>query len=70
MASHRFDGIAMLPDQRVQLTLGGGVSKLFKDLFDIYLVDVSTNLVDWTPLVTLQRTNAATNGLLYIDLTA
>ncbi len=67
MASHRFDGIAMLPDQRVQLTLGGGVSKLFKDMFDIYLVDVSTNLVDWTPLVTLPRTNASTNALFYTD---
>ena len=30
----------------------------------------STNLVDWTPLVTLQRTNADTNVLSYADAAA
>jgi dienelactone hydrolase len=67
MAAHRFDRIAMLPDQSVQLTLGGGVHKRFKDYFDLYPIEVSTNLVDWTPLVTLQRTNSSTNAFTYTD---
>ena len=70
MAAHRFDRIAMLPDQSVQLTLGGGVSKRFKDYFDLYPIEVSTNLVDWTPLVTLQRTNSTTNAFTYTDTEA
>jgi dienelactone hydrolase len=65
--AHRFDRIAVLPDQSVQLTLGGGVHKRFKDYFDLYPIEVSTNLVDWTPLVTLQRTNSSTNAFAYTD---
>ena len=67
MVAHRFDSIAVLPDQSVQLTLGGGVHKRFKDYFDLYPIEVSTNLVDWTPLVTLQRTNSSTNAFAYTD---
>jgi dienelactone hydrolase len=64
---HRFDRIAVLPDQSVQLTLGGSVHKRFKDYFDLYPIEVSTNLVDWTPLVTLRRTNSSTNAFAYTD---
>ena len=64
---HRFDGIAAQPDRSVQLTLGGSVDGHFKDYFDLYPIEVSSNLVDWTPLVTLLRTNAATNVLTYTD---
>ncbi len=67
MAAHRFDGLAILPDQSVQLILGGGVHKRFKDYFDLYPIEVSSNLVDWTPLVTVQRTNSSTNTLVYTD---
>ena len=70
MVSHRFDRIAMLPDRSVQLTLAGGVNKRFKDFFDLYPIEVSANLVDWTPLVTLQRTNSSTNVLVYTDTQA
>jgi len=68
--AHRFDRIAMLPDQSVQLLLGGGVHKRFKDYFDLYPIEVSTNLVDWTPLTTLQRTNSSTNAFTYTDTQA
>jgi hypothetical protein len=67
MKSHRFDGVAALPDGSVQLTLGGGVSQRFHDYYDLYPIEVSSNLVDWMPLVTLQRTNAVTNALTYTD---
>ena len=56
-----------MPDQSVQLTLGGGVSKRFKDYFDLYPIEVSTDLVDWTALTTLQRTNSNTNAFTWTD---
>jgi predicted dienelactone hydrolase len=64
---HRFEGVAALPDGSVRLTLGGGVSQRFKDYCDLYPIEVSSNLLDWVPLVTLQRTNALTNALTYTD---
>lgn len=67
---HRFDGIAIRPDRSVQLTLGGSVDAHFKDYFDLYPIEVSSNLVNWTPLVTLLRTNAGTNVLNYTDMQA
>jgi hypothetical protein len=67
MVAHRFDNIAGLQDQGAQLTLGGGVHKRFKDYFDLYPIEVSTNLVAWEPLVTVVRTNSATNVLPYLD---
>jgi len=57
MVAHRFDGIAVLPDQSVQLTLGGGVHKRFTDYFDLYPIEVSTNLVDWLWLARLTNTS-------------
>ena len=69
MKPHRFEGVTALADGSVRLVLGGGVSKRFKDYFDLYPIEVSSNLVDWTPLVTLQRTNALTNTLIYTDTT-
>jgi dienelactone hydrolase len=67
MVAHQFDRIAVLADQSVQLTLGGGVHTWFRSYFDLYPVEVSTSLVDWTPLVTLQRTNSSTNVFTYTD---
>lgn len=70
MAAHRFGGVSVLPDRSVQLTLEGGVHMRFRDYYDLYPIEVSSNLVDWTPLVTLQRTNASTNVLSYTDASA
>jgi dienelactone hydrolase len=67
MVPHRFDAIGVLPDRSVQLTLGGSVHTRFHDYYDLYPIEVSSNLVDWMPLVTLQRTNADTNVLTYTD---
>ena len=67
MMGHQFDRIAVLPDQSVQLTLDGGVHKRYTDYFDLYPIEVSTDLVRWTPFVTLQRTNSSTNVFTYTD---
>jgi dienelactone hydrolase len=67
MAAHRLNRISVLPDQSVQLVLAGGVSERFSNYFDLYPIEVSSNLVDWTPLVTLQRTNSSTNAFTYTD---
>ncbi|MHC1763357.1 MAG: Calx-beta domain-containing protein [Verrucomicrobiia bacterium] len=69
MKPHRFEGAAVRLDGSVQLTLGGGVHARFTDYYDLYPIEVSSNLVDWIPLVTLQRTNADTNPLTYTDTT-
>jgi dienelactone hydrolase len=67
MRPHRFDGIALRPDRSVELVLGGGVHTRFGDYYDLYPIEVSSNLVDWAPLVTLQRTNVSTNTLTCTD---
>ena len=51
----------------VKLTFTGGVSQRFQPFFDLYPVEVSTNLVDWAALALLQRTNSATSELTFVD---
>ncbi len=73
MEPHRFDGIQVSPEGIVSLTLGGGYTpgvglvNRFQPDFDIYPLEVSTNLVDWAPLKWLVRTNASTNVLTFVD---
>jgi hypothetical protein len=64
---HRFSSITLLPDNAVSLSLEGSVSNRFKALFDLYVLEASWNLDDWIPLVTLVRTNADTNVLVFVD---
>ena len=49
------------------LPLSGGVPPRFRPFFDLYPIEVSTTLTDWTPLTTLVRSNASTNALFYVD---
>ena len=67
---HRFGGLQVSTDGTVRLTLEGGVSARFEPFFDLHPVEVSSNLVDWTPLRTLVRTNSSTSELVYFDLEA
>jgi dienelactone hydrolase len=73
MLPHRFDALQVSPQGMVSLTLGGGftpglgISNRFQPYFDIYPVEVSTNLIDWAPLTWVVRTNASTNQLTFID---
>lgn len=66
-ALHQMDGVSIRQDRSVQIQLRGGVDGHFRDYFDLYPIEISSNLVDWIPLVTLQRTNASTNVLTYVD---
>jgi hypothetical protein len=75
---HHFSGIARAPDGVVTLSLGGSVSNLipgltgmisnqFMQMYDLYSVEASGNLIDWTRLDCLQRTNSDPNPLLFRD---
>jgi dienelactone hydrolase len=77
---HHFSGVAPLPDKTMTLTLDGGVSKMFNltgaisnqfmQMFDLYPVEASTNLLDWARLAVLLRTNNNPNPLLFQDTNA
>ena len=55
---HHFTGITVLPDKTAMLSLDGSVSNLFNlsgtisnqfmQMFDLYPVEASSNLLDWT----------------------
>lgn len=72
---HHFSGIAPLPDRSMVLSLDGRVANLFnlsgavsnqfRQMFDLYVVEASTNLADWTRLALLPRTNNNPNPLLF-----
>src|SRR5437016_7927853 len=76
---HHFSGITALPDKTL-LSLDGSVSKMFNltgtisnqfmQMFDLYPVEASTNLVDWTRLGLLLRTNNNSNPLPFEDTNA
>src|SRR5437016_8778363 len=73
---HHFSGITALPDKTL-LSLDGSVSNMFNltttisnqfmQMFDLYVVEASTNLADWTRLAVLLRTNNNPNPLLFQD---
>ena len=64
---HRIEGIAANPGHTISLSLEGVGPRPFTNLYDIYPLDASTNLVDWSPLAMLQRTNASLDALSYLD---
>ncbi len=64
---HRIAGISANPNLSISLNLEGVVPRSFAHYYDIYPLEVSTDLVDWTPLVTLQRTNDSTEVLIFRD---
>jgi hypothetical protein len=64
---HRIAGITANPDHSISLSLAGVVPKASAPYYDIYPLEVSTNLVDWSPLAMLQRTNDSSAALNYLD---
>ena len=64
---HRIEGITANPDRSISLDLEGVVPRLLAAYYDLYPLDASTNLVDWSPLATLQRTNASLDALRFLD---
>ena len=77
---HHFTGLTVLPDRTVTLSLDGSVSNMFhltgtisnqfQQMFDLYVIEASTNLRDWTRLALLLRTNNDPNPLLFHDTNA
>ncbi len=77
---HHFSGITVAPDQTVTLRLEGSVSNMFNvsgdvsnqflQMFDLYVVEDSANLVDWKPMARLLRTNNNPQPLLFQEANA
>ena len=67
---HRFGAITSQPDRTISLELLGAAPSAFLKYYDVYPLEASTNLVDWTRLGTPVRTNLATNALVYLDADA
>ena len=64
-APHGFSGIQAESDGSVSLSFKGETTALFAPYYDLYPLETSSNLVDWAPLVTLQRTNTALDTLQF-----
>jgi predicted dienelactone hydrolase len=69
-APHGFSSVAPASDGAVQLELAGETPALFHQYFDLYPLEVSSNLAGWAPLTTLVRTNESTNSLRFRDTNA
>ena len=77
---HHFSGIAVLPDKTVSLSLNGSVSQLvnlsgtisnqFMQMFDLYVLEDSPNLTDWTRLAMLLRMNNNPSPVVFVDTNA
>jgi uncharacterized repeat protein (TIGR03803 family) len=70
LAPHSLSGIQAQSNGLIGLTFAGEMTALFAPYYDIYPLESSSNLVDWAPLATLQRTNAALNLLSFLDTNA
>jgi len=69
-APHGFSSVQVELNGSVSLTFKGETTALFGPYYDLYPLETSTNLVDWAPLVTLQRTNTALDVLSFSDTNA
>jgi dienelactone hydrolase len=67
---HRMAAINLLPDRTVSLELAGSPPAQFRSYFDIYLLEASSNLINWVPLPALLRTNSSANLPLYVEAEA
>lgn len=64
---HSFQSIAMNSDGTALLSLAGRTTNLFRQFYDLYPIEVSSDLIHWQPLTTLVRTNSSTNSLEFLD---
>jgi uncharacterized repeat protein (TIGR03803 family) len=69
-APHSLSGIQAETNGSVNLSFKGETTALFAPYYDLYPLETSTNLVDWAPLMTLQRTNTALDVLSFLDADA
>ena len=68
--THSLSGIQAVSNGSVSLSLKGETTLPFAPYYALYPVETSSNLVDWAPLVTLQRTNTALDVLSFSDTNA
>ncbi|MBE7499469.1 MAG: hypothetical protein HS113_04010 [Verrucomicrobiales bacterium] len=54
---HHFQGIRYAPAQGIELTLAGAIPSGFPSDYDLFPVEVSEDLTNWTPWQTFLRTN-------------
>ena len=69
-APHNLSGIQAQSNGSMNLTFSGETTASFAPYYDLYPLETSSNLVDWAPLVTLQRTNTALDTLQFVDTNA
>lgn len=67
---HNLSGIQSGADGSLSLSLSGETSAPFAPYYDLYPLETSTNLIDWVPLATVQRANAALTTLRFVDVDA
>ncbi len=78
---HALSGIAVSPDRTVTLHLSGSAANLitglggvidgqFEQMWDLYVVDASTNLADWVRLATVPRVISDPAPLVFQDIPA
>ena len=69
-APHSFSGIQGERDGSMSLIFAGETTAAFAPYYDLYPLETSPNLVDWAPLVTLERKNTALDTLSFLDTNA
>ena len=69
-APHSLSGIEADSGGSARLSFKGETTAAFAPYYDLYPLETSSNLVDWAPLVTLQRTNTALDTLQFLDADA
>jgi hypothetical protein len=69
-ALHRLSGVTRSSNHTVSLGITGEVTALLEPYYDLYPLEVSSNLSDWIPLATLLRTNATVAPLNFVDADA
>ena len=69
-AAHSLSGIQTESNASVSLSFSGETTALFASYYDQYPLEASSDLVNWSPLATMQRSNAALNTLNFLDTNA
>ena len=67
---HRFNGISVTPDGGIELKLGGASPYEDDSLHALFPIEVSRDLENWQPRVTLIRTNASRQPFSWTDAEA
>jgi len=69
-APHSIGNLQIQPGGAAALGLAGETTLALAMYYDLYPLQTSSNLVDWTPLTTLQRANTSVTPLTFLDTNA